>query len=72
MLEKNETRFCRKCQKTTPMIKETPNRILHLLMTVITAGFYLPLWIIIEFCGLSEEWYCQECWKDSASAKQDL
>jgi hypothetical protein len=39
--------FCKICQKQTIHFSEKPNHILHLLLSIITVGIWIPMWIII-------------------------
>ena len=40
---------CAKCQKKTLHIEQKINHILHLLLTIFTAGFWIVAWIYIAF-----------------------
>lgn len=54
-------RFCRECNLYRPFEKERINHILHLILTILTIGFWFPVWCL---CGLSralEPWRCREC-----------
>ena len=53
------SKFCPLCQKPTLWSRPGTNHILHLLLTVFTVGFWLPVWILasIRIGG----WRCQSC-----------
>jgi hypothetical protein len=41
-----------------------PNHILHLLMTVLFCGLWLPVWIVCCFAeGGASDWRCTQCGK---------
>ena len=52
------TAFCPYCQKQVIAEKEGTNHILHLLLSVLTSGFWVIIWIL---CALSGEWRCSQC-----------
>ena len=38
--------YCRKCNKTTIHMGHATNHLLHLLLSVLSAGLWVPIWII--------------------------
>lgn len=40
--------FCKVCQKNTTHIGPKTSHLLHLILSLITAGFWLPIWLIIS------------------------
>jgi hypothetical protein len=60
MAQFEETRkFCQSCNRNVIAKRKGTNHILHLLLTVLTAGFWLIIWIgsSIKAGG----WYCGAC-----------
>lgn len=51
---------CVKCQKKTLHIEQTINHILHLLLSVFTAGFWIIAWIIIAITH-DKKTQCTNC-----------
>ncbi len=53
------TKMCRTCNKHTVAHRPGTNHILHLLLTVLTAGLWLVIWILsaIKIGG----WRCSQC-----------
>ena len=51
--------FCKKCEQQRKVERPKTNHILHLLLSVITAGIWLIIWIgvSIKFGG----WRCETC-----------
>ncbi len=41
--------YCKNCQTNVraERMKKTPNHILHLLLSIFTAGLWLPVWLLI-------------------------
>tara|TARA_R110000787_G_scaffold214407_1_gene323635 strand:- start:35 stop:295 length:261 start_codon:yes stop_codon:yes gene_type:complete len=44
-------KHCGKCNKTTTYSFDEPNHILHLLLSLITAGCWVPIWLLIVISG---------------------
>jgi|APGre2960657505_1045072.scaffolds.fasta_scaffold377449_1 hypothetical protein len=59
---------CVKCKKSTLHIINTPNHILHLLLTIVTVGFWLLVWI----CQKNTTPQCSQCGTDKASWWDDI
>ncbi len=59
MAEEKKSGYCKGCQKQVVVFRKGTNHILHLLMTIITGGLWLFLWLglTIKFCG----WRCTQC-----------
>ena len=50
---------CRRCRRHTVHLGERPNGVLHLLLTIVTAGIWLLVWIgLTVFQGKAR---CTEC-----------
>lgn len=56
------SKFCPQCQKQTLWARPGTNHMLHLVMTLITLGFWLPIWLIA--CIRIGGWRCQSCGSD--------
>lgn len=51
------------CEEEVRMVlaeKQTPNHVLHLLLSVVTAGFWIPIWILIILFG-GGPYKCPSC-----------
>ena len=51
--------YCLHCKKQVKIERQTPNHILHLLLSIITGGFWLIVWIIL--CCFSGQYRCPIC-----------
>ena len=60
------TGFCKHCDRKTLLRRKRPNHVLHLLLTIITAGIWLIVWILvsIQIGG----WRCSQCGSKTARA----
>jgi len=43
------------------MRRRSPRHDLHLLLTLLTLGFWAPCWIITHIAAAWEPWRCREC-----------
>lgn len=59
MGEEKRSGFCKDCTKRVVVFRPTPSHVLHLLLTLVTIGLWLIVWIglTIQFGG----WRCTEC-----------
>ena len=51
---------CNKCEKMTLHTRTTPNTLLHIFLTIITAGIWLIVWILFIGKGTPK---CMTCGK---------
>jgi cytochrome b561 len=51
---------CRRCEADTPHLVETPNHVLHGVLTLFTIGFWVIPWIIVAAIGDSTP-ACSKC-----------
>ena len=57
------SKYCKSCNKQVLARKKGTNHILHLLLTLLTGGLWLLIWIL---CGISNglsSWRCSFCGK---------
>lgn len=40
--------------------RQTPNHVLHLLLSVVTVGFWIPIWMLVSVFG-SGAYKCPNC-----------
>ena len=48
MSTKQEMYFCKTCQKPTLHLENKPNHVLHLLLSVLTAGSWIIVWVLVS------------------------
>lgn len=51
--------YCEKCEKNVVVTRPGTNHILHLLLSLLTGGIWIIVWII---CAIKiGDWQCREC-----------
>ena len=55
-----KSKFCSQCQKQTLWARPETNFLLHMLLTLISCGMWLPIWILL----CTGCWRCQTCGSD--------
>jgi hypothetical protein len=65
MAEQKKGGLCAHCKRRTVVFRAGTSHVLHLILTVLTAGLWLIVWIgtAIKFGG----WRCSECGSRSVS-----
>jgi DNA-directed RNA polymerase subunit RPC12/RpoP len=51
--------YCSHCNKNVLVRAQTPNHVLHLVLSIVTGGFWIIVWIIL--CIRVKEWHCSQC-----------
>lgn len=57
-------KFCKLCSKPTMHIYPSTSHVLHFFLTVITAGFWLIIWLIAFYNNRSQS-QCSICGRES-------
>ena len=52
---------CRYCQRRTLHSKERFGCGMGLLLTLLTTGLFLPIWLLIDVLGVLRPYKCQTC-----------
>lgn len=52
---------CAVCNEVMPHSQETTNHVLHLLLSVITAGLWVPIWILLSIGNGKAMATCTKC-----------
>ena len=55
-------KHCRKCGKITQHFEPSTSHVLHLLLSVISIGFWIPVWFIVTYNNRTKA-RCTECGK---------
>ncbi|MBD3261123.1 MAG: hypothetical protein GF334_05480 [Candidatus Altiarchaeales archaeon] len=50
-MKKQEMHYCQRCKQATMQESHKVNHMVHLLMSLITAGFWLPVWLFLTLFG---------------------
>ena len=60
MGQKQDGRFCGMCQKNVMAVGQTPNHLLHFVISMFTIGLWVIPWIIIS-ASSSGGYRCTQC-----------
>lgn len=56
-------RMCKTCGQTRLFEKERQNNVLHLLLSIVTCGLWLPVWLLVAVCVAFSPYRCPVCGK---------
>jgi len=62
MASKQLMQFCKRCDKSTSHIGPGTSHLLHLVLSIITFGIWLPVWLLTDIFN-SSELACSQCGK---------
>lgn len=57
---RKKRQFCEEDMEWVLGEKNTPNHLLHLVMSIVTVGFWVPVWILIAGIG-GGSYQCPKC-----------
>lgn len=60
-MRRSETRYCRKCDAAMPATVRRTNHVLHIILTLLTMGFWLPVYALAGIEGATKSARCQKC-----------
>lgn len=52
--------YCNYCEKNTMSQSEKPNHILHIILTLLTGGLWIIVWIILAMMAAGN-YKCTQC-----------
>lgn len=58
-------KYCKSCENMVDAERPTPKRILHLLLSLLTLGFWIIIWILAEVSR--KPYRCRECGRTKLS-----
>ena len=61
MADSTIQRHCGTCGQKRPFSKKGVNHILHLLLSIVTVGFWIPVWLLVGVCAALTRYRCQFC-----------
>ena len=66
MAEEKKSGHCKDCEKQVVVFRKGTSHILHLLLTLVTAGLWLIIWFgsAVKFGG----WRCTQCGSKKVSS----
>ena len=60
-------RYCGDCDSYVRSTTETPNNFMHLILTILTAGIWLVVWLVKTLDG--KDWRCDDCGSKTKARK---
>lgn len=54
-------KFCKDCGKKTLHARNRTSELGGCLLTIFTAGLWIPIWLIMSLCDTSKGFRCQAC-----------
>lgn len=54
-------KYCNNCDKNVLAVRKSTNHILHLLLSLLTVGLWIPIWILLSI--RMGDWRCTVCGK---------
>ena len=61
MSTQEASRYCKHCGKQVLVRRASTNHVLHLLLSIVTCGVWLPIWILGALCNQTIKWRCTHC-----------
>lgn len=59
MSVQRSSKHCAYCGEKVLAIRQGPNHVLHLLMSLVTMGLWLPIWLLSSV--IIGGWQCSRC-----------
>lgn len=53
-------KHCAKCRKNTKHLRPSTSHVLHLILSLITVGLWVPVWILVAISN-STQGQCSDC-----------
>ena len=60
MPSEESSAYCPECRRNVMIRRQTPNHLIHALVTLFLRGLWLPVWLVIALLGNST-WRCTRC-----------
>jgi hypothetical protein len=70
MSSKQELKFCTNCNEILPANKRVPNHPLHIVLSILTVGFWIIIWLLMIFDGMTRRFRCVKCGNATADFKK--
>lgn len=61
MGEEMSQKYCSRCEGYVLALRQKPNHILHLLLSIITGGLWLLVWLFVVWGKSTTDWRCAQC-----------
>lgn len=70
MGQRHAQKWCKACESNVMAVKATPNHVLHLLLSLVTAGVWIIGWIAAKLASDWRGYACTRCGGDTRSARR--
>ena len=60
-MTKQSSSYCQSCGKVTLHAKEGISNLLHLVLSIVTVGLWIPVWIFLGMKSAGSRSRCQVC-----------
>ena len=68
--------YCQACCENRPFEKQSASHVLHLLLSIVTFGVWLPVWFLCALSAGFQPWHCPMCgklrWLQSSKAEMRM
>jgi hypothetical protein len=54
-------KYCKDCKRNTLHVRQRTTEMWGCLLTLLTAGLWIPIWILISLFGTMSGYRCQVC-----------
>jgi hypothetical protein len=54
------SRYCSHCKDNVLALESTPSHGIHLFLTIVTLGMWIPIWIVATICSFGSM-RCSKC-----------
>lgn len=61
MTTETATMWCNPCQANTGHLREKPSHLLHFLLTLVTGGLWVVVWVALTLTWKNRHWLCMGC-----------
>jgi hypothetical protein len=58
---RTEQQFCKCCDQLRPFEKRTANHVLHLLLSIVTLGWWVLVWFFVTLAARGQPGRCRSC-----------
>jgi hypothetical protein len=60
-MAKYEQRYCPACARNVRAEKQSPSLLIHCLLTILTGGLWLPIFVLAFLASLASQYICPIC-----------
>lgn len=61
--------FCESCGRRVLATRPQPSHVLHLMLSLVTFGLWIPVWLVAAALAGTAPWRCNQCGETAASSE---